>query len=162
MGGGSGRRTCRPPGGAADQRRARPEHPGDRPADQAGALRLGGRIAGGRQWLSWIHIEDWLRITAWSLGTERGPVDPPSGVLVVTAPQPVRNAEFMAALRTALHRPAAPPTPAALVRLGAVLLRTDPALALTGRRAVSTRLATAGFEFRHPTLESALADLLGR
>jgi uncharacterized protein len=59
-----------------------------------------------------------------------------------------------------LHRPAAPPTPEPLLRLGAVLLRTDPALALTGRRAVSSRLAEAGFEFRHPHLAGALADLL--
>jgi hypothetical protein len=66
----------------------------------------------------------------------------------------------MAALRRALHRPPAPPTPAPLVRLGAVLLRTDPALALTGRRAVSRVLAEAGFGFRFPRLEDAIADLL--
>jgi len=48
----------------------------------------------------------------------------------------------------------------ALVRLGALLLRTDPALALTGRRVVSRRLAEAGFEFRYPDLDGALADLL--
>ena len=123
---------------------------------------LGGRIGDGRQWLSWIHIEDWLRVTTWSLGAGEGPGEPPSGVLVVSSPHPVRNAAFMAALRTVLHRPAAPPTPAALVRLGAVLLRTDPALALTGRRAVPARLEAAGFVFRHPTLEGALTDLLAR
>lgn len=123
---------------------------------------LGGRIGDGRQWLSWIHIEDWLRVTTWSLGAGEGPGAPPSGVLVVSSPHPVRNAAFMAALRTVLHRPAAPPTPAALVRLGAVLLRTDPALALTGRRAVPARLEAAGFVFRHPTLEGALTDLLAR
>ena len=124
-------------------------------------LGLGGRIADGRQWFSWIHVEDWLRIARLVLE----PADsgtPPSGVLLATAPNPVRNSELMAGLRSALHRPAAPPTPAPMVRLGAVLLRTDPALALTGRRAVSSTLATAGFEFVHPELGGALADLYPR
>ncbi len=122
---------------------------------------LGGRIADGRQWISWIHVADWLRITRWCLGDDDVvAAPPPSGPLLTTAPDPVRNAELMAALRRALHRPPAPPTPAPLVRLGAVLLRTDPALALTGRRAVSRVLAEAGFGFRFPRLEDAIADLL--
>jgi uncharacterized protein len=123
-------------------------------------LGLGGRIAGGRQWISWLHIDDWLAIARWSLGVDALPAPPPSGVLLATAPNPVRNAELMATLRRHLHRPPAPPTPEPLLRLGAVLLRTDPALALTGRRAVSRRLAEAGFRFRHPDLDGALADLL--
>jgi uncharacterized protein (TIGR01777 family) len=121
---------------------------------------LGGRIASGQQWTSWLHVDDWLAIVRWTLGVAEGGAPPPSGVLLATAPNPVRNAELMAALRRALHRPVAPPTPELLVRLGAVLLRTDPALALTGRRAVSRRLAEAGFEFRFPHLDGALADLL--
>jgi uncharacterized protein (TIGR01777 family) len=121
---------------------------------------LGGRIASGRQWISWLHIDDWLAIARWSLGVEDDAAPPPAGVLLATAPDPVRNAELMAALRKVLRRPPAPPTPEPLLRLGALLLRTDPALALTGRRAVSRRLAEAGFAFRHPQLEGALADLL--
>ncbi len=66
----------------------------------------------------------------------------------------------MAALRRAVRRPAAPPTPALVVKSGAVLLRTDPALALTGRRATPTRLLDAGFTFRYPRITEALADLL--
>ena len=120
-------------------------------------LGLGGRVGSGRQWFSWIHVDDWLRIVRWILEPEDG--RRPSGVLLATAPHPVRNAELMTALRQALHRPAAPPTPTPLVRLGAVLLRTDPALGLTGRRAVSTRLTDAGFEFDHPDLAGALAEL---
>ncbi|WP_200939086.1 DUF1731 domain-containing protein [Modestobacter sp. Leaf380] len=123
---------------------------------------LGGRIAGGRQWVSWLHVEDWLAVTRWSLGIDEpaAPAPAPEGVLIASSPNPVRNAELMATLRSVLHRPAAPPTPAALLRLGAVLLRTDPALALTGRRAVSRRLAEAGFAFGHPELRGALTDLL--
>ncbi|MGZ4620268.1 MAG: DUF1731 domain-containing protein, partial [Frankiaceae bacterium] len=91
-----------------------------------------------------------------------GPPESLDGIVHATGPNPVRNAVLMAALRRALHRPPAPPTPAALVRLGAVLLRTDPALALTGRRAVPARLLGAGFTFAHPDLDQALGDLLTR
>ncbi|RZU34273.1 epimerase [Blastococcus saxobsidens] len=123
---------------------------------------LGGRVGSGRQRTSWLHVEDWLAITRWALGVDDDvPAPPLSGVLVASSPNPVRNAELMAALRRALHRPAAPPTPAPLVRVGAVLLRTDPALALAGRRVVSRTLAEAGYRWRHPDLDEALADLLG-
>ncbi|MGN8244913.1 epimerase [Cellulomonas soli] len=139
---------------------------------------LGGRVGSGQQWFSWIHVADWLRVVHWSLGLGADPTGgaadrdidplglptapPPRGVLVATAPQPVRNHELMRILRTTLHRPAAPPTPTWLVRAGSVLLRTDPALGLTGRRAVSTTLREAGLTFRHPELGEALRDLLHR
>ena len=70
---------------------------------------LGGRIASGRQWVSWIHITDFLAVVRRALDDDRI-----TGVIHVTSPNPVRNAELMATLRTALHRPAAPPTPAPL------------------------------------------------
>lgn len=117
---------------------------------------LGGRIAGGRQWTSWLHVDDWLAILREVLEPTAAPL---AGVVHVTSPNPVRNAELMAAFRAAAHRPAAPPTPAPLVRLGALLMRTDPALALTGRRAVPARLLAQGFRFAHPDLALALADL---
>ena len=115
---------------------------------------LGGRIGSGRQWVSWVHITDWLAIVRWALDN---PVD---GVVVASSPDPVRNAELMAALRRAVRRPPAPPTPTFAVRLGAVLLRTDPALALTGRRARPARLLDGGFDFRFTQLDDALNDLL--
>jgi uncharacterized protein (TIGR01777 family) len=120
---------------------------------------LGGRVGPGTQWVSWIHIEDWLAIVR-RLLLPGGPAV--TGVVHATGPRPVRNADLMAALRRSVGRPAAPPTPEALVRLGAVLLRTDPALALTGRRAVPSRLLNAGFDFRHPDIDEALADLRAR
>lgn len=128
----------------------------------AGIVRwgLGGRVGSGRQWFSWIHVEDWLRLTVQLLEGD-GPVGALSGVVVATSPQPVRNDELMRALRAVLHRPPSPPTPAWAVRLGSLVLRTDPALALTGRRAVPARLVQAGFDFRHPQLQAALRDLLG-
>jgi hypothetical protein len=124
---------------------------------------IGGRVAGGRQWVSWIHIDDWIRIVEWCLGTSTEPgAAALRGIVVASSPSPVRNAELMATLRRVCGRPPAPPTPAWAVRLGARVLRTDPALGLTGRRGVPRRLLDAGFRFRHPDLEKALRDLLGR
>ena len=117
-------------------------------------LGLGGRIGSGRQWVSWLHAEDFLAIV------RRALEDPAlAGVVHATSPEPVRNAELMATLRRVLRRPPAPPTPAVLVRLGAPVLRTDPALALLGRRAVPARLLGIGHQFLHPSLPKALDDL---
>lgn len=118
---------------------------------------LGGRIASGRQWVSWLHVQDYLAIV-------RRALDDPamSGIVHATSPTPVTNAELMAALRRALRRPPAPPTPAWAVRVGAVFLRTDPALALTGRRCVPHHLLEAGFTFAYPEIGPALLDLTGR
>lgn len=118
---------------------------------------LGGRIGSGRQWISWIHISDLLSVVRRVVEDETLP-----GLIHVTSPNPVRNADMMATLRRVLRRPPAPPTPVPMVRLGALLLRTDPALALTGRRCVPRRLLEAGFQFAYPDLTQALADLLSR
>jgi uncharacterized protein (TIGR01777 family) len=116
---------------------------------------LGGRIGSGRQWVSWIHVTDFLAVVRRALDDEGL-----AGVVHVTSPNPVRNAELMATLRQVLRRPPAPPTPAAVVRVGAVLLRTDPALALTGRRCVPGRLLRDGFTFAYPELREALEQLV--
>ncbi|WP_432976087.1 TIGR01777 family oxidoreductase [Dactylosporangium sp. CA-233914] len=115
---------------------------------------LGGRVANGRQWVSWIHVEDLLAAVRRILDDSSL-----SGVIHVTSPNPVRNADLMRALRAVLRRPALP-TPALLARAGAFLLGTDPALALTGRRCLPARLQEAGFEFGHPRLRGALEELL--
>lgn len=119
---------------------------------------LGGRVGPGTQWVSWVHVDDWLAIVRTALA----PGSALEGVLHATGPEPTRNTDLMAALRRSVGRPVAPPTPAVLVRLGAVLLRTDPALALTGRRAVPARLLASGFQFAHPHLDEALAELRAR
>ncbi len=121
-------------------------------------LGLGGPVAGGRQWVSWIHVEDWVRIVLSALGLEEPSL--PEGIVVASAPHPVRNAEMMRILRRTVGRRLGLPTPAPLLRLGAVLLRTDPDLGLTGRHATSRVLEEAGFRFRHPRFEDAVADLL--
>jgi uncharacterized protein (TIGR01777 family) len=128
----------------------------------AGVVRwgLGGRVGSGQQWFSWIHIEDWLRLAV-QLLEGRGPAGALSGVVVATAPEPVRNEDLMRILRATLHRPPSPPTPTWAVKLGSLLLRTDPALGLTGRRAMPARLLDSGFAFEYPRLDAALSDLLG-
>ncbi|WP_109473074.1 DUF1731 domain-containing protein [Ornithinimicrobium cavernae] len=119
---------------------------------------LGGRVGSGLQWFSWIHVQDWLALTRAALGLEPD-VELPDGILVAAAPNPVRNRELMATLRERFGRPAAPPTPTPLVHVGGVVLRTDPALGLTGRHATSEVTTEAGFEFAYPTLDGALRDL---
>jgi uncharacterized protein len=118
-------------------------------------LGVGGRISTGEQWISWIHVDDFLRAVRFIRDHEDL-----AGIVHVTAPNPIQNRDMMAALRNALHRPWSPPTPKPLVHLGALLMQTDPALALTGRRCVPKRLLDTGFEFNHPNFDSALQDLL--
>jgi uncharacterized protein (TIGR01777 family) len=118
---------------------------------------LGGRISTGDQWVSWIHVDDFLRTLDFVI--DDASLD---GIVHVTSPNPIRNRDMMASLRGVLHRPWSPPTPKPLVHVGARLMRTDPALALTGRRCVPDRLLEAGFRFDHPIFEEALADLVGR
>jgi uncharacterized protein len=116
---------------------------------------VGGRIGDGRQWISWLHIDDFLAITDRVIADVNF-----SGVVHATSPKPVHNSDLMRELRHVVHRPPAPPTPAWLVALGAVVLRTDPALALTGRRAIPAKLDAAGYQFHYPDLADALTALV--
>ena len=83
-----------------------------------------------------------------------------TGLYIAASPNAVTNAEFMRELRHAVHRPWSPPVPAVMVRLGCFLLRTEPVLALTGRRAIPRRLSEDGIAFEHPRLPAALKSLL--
>lgn len=118
-------------------------------------LGLGGTIGTGRQWISWIHLEDMTRLF---LEAIRNPAI--HGICNAAGLQPVTNAEFMATLRRVIKAPVGLPTPAWLVRLGAPLIGTDPDLALNGRRGLPCRIHGLGFRFLHQQLEDALADLL--
>ncbi|GAA4415042.1 TIGR01777 family oxidoreductase [Georgenia halophila] len=124
-------------------------------------LGVGGTVGHGRQWFSWIHVADWLRIVRAALGLEPG-VDLPPGPVIAASDRPVRNSEMMAGLRRAAGRSVGIPTPAPLVHLGSVLLRTDPLLALTGRHTTSEVLAERAWEFRYPTFGAALAEVTSR
>src|SRR5919206_1053797 len=118
-------------------------------------LHLGGTLGDGHQYVSWLHVRDFCRLVLWCVEREEA-----AGVFNATGPCPVTNAEFMCELRCALKRPWSPSLPAWLVRLGALMLRTEAELALTGRRCLPERLVESNFKFIYTNLESALADLL--
>jgi uncharacterized protein (TIGR01777 family) len=118
-------------------------------------LFLGGTVASGKQWVSWIDYRDFVRAIEFIIAN-----DSISGIVHVTSPNPVQNKVLMATLREKLGRPWSPPTPAFLVKLGGILLfRTDPQLALTGRRAVPKKLQSHGFKFEYDSLEQSLGEL---
>ena len=117
---------------------------------------LGGRVGDGRQWLSWIGIDDLVDIC------HRGLWDTAlSGQVNAVAPEPVRNADYTRTLAHVLHRPAVLPVPGLGPRL---LLGEEGAreLACASQRVVPAKLQQAGHRFRHPDLDQALRHLLGR
>jgi uncharacterized protein (TIGR01777 family) len=115
-------------------------------------LGLGGPVAGGRQYLPWVHLDDVVAAVLRCLDDPgmAGPVN-------VTAPEPVTNAEFARALGRVLGRPAMLPVPEAAVRL---LYGEMAEIVTGGQRAIPERLRRLGHEFRHPRLEPALRDVL--
>ena len=116
-------------------------------------LGLGGPIAGGSQWLSWIHIEDEVGLILWALDT-----DELSGPLNATAPAPVTNKAFSRTLGRALHRPAVFPIPGMALDL---LYGKEFATTIKGgQRVLPARALELGYEFRFPELSGALHDLL--
>lgn len=117
-------------------------------------LFLGGHIGTGKQFLSWIHIEDLCRVFLAAIEQQRI-----TGPFNTTAPIPITNAEFMRELRRALHRPWSPPVPAFAARFGAWLMGTEGKLALVSQRCVPKNLIESGFRFEFPTLRPALAQI---
>jgi uncharacterized protein (TIGR01777 family) len=118
-------------------------------------LGVGGPIAGGAQYMPWIHVSDEVRLLLWALDT-----DDVTGTYNATAPNPVTNREFSKTLGHVLGRPALVSLPKLALRarfgeeLGEVVAG--------GQRAMPRRALDAGFEFSHPELEPALRDLLKR
>lgn len=119
-------------------------------------LGAGGRQGSGKQWMSWISLDDEVAAILRVLESER--LDGPANL---TAPNPVTNAEFASTLGHVLRRPALLPTPTLPLRAKFGRELVDQLL-LGGQRVVPERLIGDGYGFRHPTLEAALRDLLGR
>ena len=113
---------------------------------------IGGPVAGGKQFVPWIHIDDVAAALLFCVdnGNASGPVN-------LTAPNPVDNAELSKALGAALHRPAVLPVPGFALKL---LYGEMAEIVTTGQRAVPQRLEQLGFTFRYPELEPALRDVL--
>jgi uncharacterized protein len=116
-------------------------------------LGVGGPIAGGEQFMSWIHIEDVVGLFLWALDDHRV-----WGIINATAPNPVTNREFSKALGRVLHRPAVMPIPKFAV---AALRGGELADAVAGgARVLPRRALDLGYEFRHPELDDALRSAL--
>ena len=115
---------------------------------------LGSAVGSGEQYLSWIHIDDVVRIIDWCL--ESGL----SGALNAVAPEPVTNAEMMAEFRRILKRRALPKPPTPVIRAVAWLRRMEPELLLTGQKVRSEIALANGFRFKYASIGLALEDLL--
>jgi len=115
---------------------------------------VGGPLAGGRQYLSWVHIEDAIGVLLWALDSENV-----EGVVNAAAPDPVTNKDFSKALGRALRRPAVMPVPGFALN---VILGREAAehTAKSSIRVMPTRTRELGYEFRHAQLDGALSDLL--
>ena len=114
---------------------------------------LGGRLGTGRQWMSWVHLDDLVALIEFAIAdsTLSGPVN-------AVSPQPVTNAEFTRELAAVLHRPAIFPVPAAALKL---LFGEMAQVLLTGQRVIPEAALRAGFEFRYSDVGRALAASLG-
>jgi uncharacterized protein (TIGR01777 family) len=115
-------------------------------------LGAGGPMGDGRQWMSWIHRDDLVRMITWLLDSDRA-----GGAYNGTAPAPVTNREFARTLGKTLRRPAMLPTPAFVLKAGFGEMAQ---LLLTGQRVLPAHALAEGFVFRFPTLTDALDDLL--
>jgi hypothetical protein len=115
-------------------------------------LGAGGRLGSGRQWMPWIHLDDWVALVQRLIADETA-----AGPFNLTSPGPVRNAEFTKALGRALRRPTVIPVPAFALR---VALGELSDVLLTGQRALPAKAEAIGFSFRYPRLDDALAASL--
>ena len=116
-------------------------------------LGLGGRLGSGRQWVSWVSQPDHARAVRFLLDSDV------SGVVNVTAPNPVTNAEFTRSLGDVLHRPAVLWVPPIALKVALGGFATE---ALTSARVLPRALESAGFSFRHARLEPALQEVLAK
>lgn len=115
---------------------------------------VGGKIGSGRQWISWITLEDVVDALVFALenGNARGPMN-------VVSPQPVQNAEFTKALAGPMHRPALFPAPAFALRIA--LGEMADALLLSSQRVLPRKLEQLAYHFLQPELPAALAKIVG-
>jgi len=120
-------------------------------------LGLGGRMASGDQFVSWIHEEDFCRAIRWLIDR-----DDLSGAVNLAAPGSVPNREMMRAFRRVCGVRIGLPASRWMLEVGAVLLRTETELIVKSRRVTPARLVASGFQFRFSILEEALRDLESR
>jgi uncharacterized protein len=119
--------------------------------------RLGGPVAGGRQFVSWVHEQDFVRAVYWLI--EHSEL---RWVVNVTSPAPLPYSDFMRAIRAAAHVRVGLPATRWMLAIGALLLRTEPELVLKSRRVTPDRLLESGFRFDFPEWEGAAVELVRR
>jgi uncharacterized protein (TIGR01777 family) len=115
---------------------------------------IGGPLGSGRQWMSWVHLDDLCGLFEFLLGSDRA-----MGAYNGTSPNPVTNKELSRALGRVLHRPSALPVPEPMLRL---TLGEVAKVLVTGQKVLPRRTEEAGFRFEHPEIEDALRDVLGK
>ena len=115
---------------------------------------LGGTAGDGRQFVSWIHFEDFVRATEWLI--DHGEID---GVVNVAAPNPLPNREFMRLLREAAGARLGLPATRWMLEIGALVMQTESELILKSRRVVPGRLLEGGFVFKYSQWPDAARDL---
>jgi uncharacterized protein (TIGR01777 family) len=118
---------------------------------------LGGTAGDGRQYISWIHDEDFVRAIYWLV--DRRDI---SGPVNLASPNPLPNRDFMAALRRAWGTPVGLPATRWMLEVGALIMGTETELVLKSRRVVPGRLISQGFKFRFPDWPNAAQDLCTR
>lgn len=118
---------------------------------------LGGKAGSGKQYMSWIHDQDFVR--ALDYLNEHQDID---GVVNVASPNPLPNDQFMEALRNAWGTKIGLPATKWMLEIGAVFLRTETELILKSRRVVPGRLLAHGFQFKFPEWPAAARDLVAR
>jgi uncharacterized protein len=118
---------------------------------------LGGTAGDGRQYISWIHDQDFIRAVTWLIEHEtiRGAVN-------ISSPNPLPNKEFMRIFRETWGTKIGLPATRLMLEIGAVFMRTETELILKSRRVVPTRLLQSGFEFEFPEWKDAVRDLCQR
>jgi uncharacterized protein len=115
---------------------------------------LGGAQGSGKQWVSWIHVQDLCRLVEWEMRERNAP-----NVVNACSPMPVTNGDFMIALRKALKRPWSPPAPEVIIRLSAKIMKVEPDILLLGTRAIPKAAEAAGFEYKFVMIADAVANL---
>lgn len=115
---------------------------------------FGGQQGKGNQFISWIHETDFARAIEFIIEREM------TGVVNIVSPKPIENRNFMALLRKAVKVPFGIPINETLLKLGAILIRTEPELVLKSRNVIPKKLQQNGFQFEFDTLEKALKNLV--
>jgi uncharacterized protein (TIGR01777 family) len=115
---------------------------------------LGGKMGSGKQYVSWIHVDDFLHAVEWLIAK-----DELSGTVNLAAPNPLHNFEMMRFIRETCGVPFGLPAAEWMLEVGAFVIRTETELIIKSRRVVSGRLLATGFKFQFPELRGALDDI---